>query len=66
MQYCVARGAELGPVGENFAAACDQIDRADAMLEDLHDRARQGCAQPGRAWPDVDGPRITALARSDP
>jgi len=66
MQYCVARGAELGPVGENFAAACDQIDRADTMLQGLHDRARQRRPQPGHAWPDADGPRITALARPDP
>ena len=47
LDYCTSRGAALGPVGENFGAACDQIDRADLMLADLHERARHGLAQPG-------------------
>ena len=66
MHYCTSRGAALGPVGQDFGAACDQIDRADLMLADLHERARHGLTQPEQAWPDTDGPRIIALARRDP
>ncbi len=65
-RYCAARGADLGPIGENFGAACDQVDRADLMLADLHDQASNGHNVPGQAWPETDGPRITALARHDP
>jgi len=65
MEYCTARGAALGPVGQDFGAACDQIDRADLMLAGLRDRARQHLAQP-EAWPETDGPRIIALAGRDP
>jgi hypothetical protein len=66
MDYCTSRGAALGPVGQDFGAACDQIDRADLMLADLHERARHGPAQPEQAWPETDGPRIIALAGRDP
>ena len=66
MEYCTSRGAALGPVGQDFGAACDQIDRADLMLADLRDRARQRLAQPEQAWPETDGPRIIALAGRDP
>jgi len=66
MEYCVARGADLGPIGLNFGKACDDIDRTDVMLADLRDRVRQGHALPEPNWPDTEGPQVVALARRDP
>ena len=66
MQYCTAR-EDLGPVGDNFGAACHQIDRADLMLADLRDRNRHRTSRStGQAERDSGGSRITVLARHDP
>ncbi len=65
-RYCASRGARLGPVGENFGAACHQIDRADLMLADLRQRTWEGIAAPAPAWPETGGPPVIALARHDP
>ena len=66
MQYCVARGADLGPIGNNFGAACDQIDRADAMLAARYQQPRHSRAQPEQGRPETTEPQITALAHPDP
>ncbi len=66
MQYCIARGPDVGPIGENFAAACDQLDRADTMLKGLHDRARNGRTHLERTRPEIDEPGSVALASRNP
>jgi hypothetical protein len=42
------------------------IDRADVILTQFHNRVRHGRVHPEQSWPDIDGPRILALARQDP
>ena len=67
LRYCAARGTDLGPVGDNFGAACHQLDRSDLMLTGTRYQAWHGTSRPSReARPDTDGPPLTALARHDP
>jgi hypothetical protein len=41
MEYCIARGTNLGPISLDFGKTCDEIDRADMMLAELQERVRQ-------------------------
>jgi hypothetical protein len=66
MEYCVARGASLGPIGGHFGAACDQIDRADVMLADFHQRARHRRTHGKAASPEASEPTTIALASRNP
>jgi len=61
VQYCASRGPDLGPVGPGFGGACDQIDRADAMLAGLRDRVRQRNGQPDHGRQETL-PKVTARA----
>jgi hypothetical protein len=65
LDYCRARGKDVGWVGRDFGAACDQIDRADLMLAEMQERALQGRSDPS-ASPEADGPPIIALAQANP
>jgi hypothetical protein len=49
LHYCVSRGPDRGPIGADFAAACDQIDQADTALADLRDRVKRGVKPPEQA-----------------
>jgi hypothetical protein len=65
LQYAVARGTNLGPISDDFSAICDQIDRADAMLEPLHARAASTSQLPRYGASRRDAPEPFAMARHD-
>lgn len=68
LQYAVARGKDTGRIGDHFGAVCDQIDHADAMLEDLRNRVLENRRHPERAardWQDRLPLRPLAMARRD-
>ena len=66
LQYAVARGPDLGPIGTDFGAVCDQVDQADAMLADLRDRVINGQAHPAPDPLDTASRQPIAMARHDP
>jgi hypothetical protein len=66
LQYAVARGTDLGPIGSDFAGICDQIDRADALLARHWEHSRDGRGFPETTSPDAESPQFIALARRDP
>lgn len=66
LQYVIARGNDLGPIGPNFGGVCDQLDRADAMLADRRDQVIDSrlYRQPAPPAPGVE--QFIAMARHDP
>jgi hypothetical protein len=64
LQYSVARGRDTGRIGDNFGAVCDQMDHADAVLEDLQ-RERGNQEPAAQDWRDVIPLKPVALARRD-
>ena len=66
LQYAVARGPDLGPIGTDFGAVCDQIDQADALLADLRDRVTNGQAHPAPDPFDAASRQPIAMTRHDP
>ena len=45
-QYVAARNANRDPIGNDFAATCDEIDCTDAMLLEFRQRLQDGAGFP--------------------
>jgi hypothetical protein len=65
LEYCISRATDMGPVGENFGRACDQVEGTEGLLQGLHQQARHGTAHPGRAVRGGNRTRVVALAGRD-
>jgi hypothetical protein len=63
LQYCAGRQDNLGPIDKNFGRACDDIDRADAMLVGLREWTQQGVRPAEKSWQET---QAIAFARRDP
>jgi hypothetical protein len=66
LQYAVARGRDLGRIGPDFGAVCDQIDEADAMLADFRARVLNGEQGPAPGTRSSASAPPLAMARLDP
>jgi hypothetical protein len=65
-QYVAARGANRDPIGNDFAATCDEIDRTDAMLLAFRQHLQDGAGFPDPGSPGNGTQRPVALTRYDP
>jgi hypothetical protein len=68
LDYAIERGPASGRIGDNFGAICDQIDQADATLEDLRARtieSRKHRNQPVENWQGRLSLEPVAMARRD-
>jgi hypothetical protein len=65
-QYVAARGSNRDPIGNDFAATCDEIDRTDAMLLEFRQHLEDGAGFPDPGSPGNGTQRPIALTRYDP
>ncbi len=66
LQYAAARGTDLGPIGPDFAAACDQLDRADITRASLRTRNANPATAHKPRHPEPGRQQSTGTGRHDP